>query len=313
MNHTTRDVRLLFATRIVRMFAYGLLSVVLVLHLAAAGLSESQIGLLLTLTLLGDTAISLFITTRADRIGRRRMLMASALPHDRGRRAVCQSRALLAAAPRRHRRRDQPERQRGRPVPGGRAGRAVPGDARRAPHRRLRLVQPGRLVRHRVRQPGRRRRGRGAAGRRGVERRSTATAWSPASTRAAGGRSGRCSSRACPPPSRAARPGRPSRVRRPPCSTWGSERSRGNVFRLAGLFSIDAFAGGFVVQAFVAYWFQQRFGVSPSTLGSIFFGANILAGLSALSGLAGWPGASGCSPPWSPRTSRRTCCWCSCR
>ena len=36
------------------MFAYGLVSVVLVLHLAAAGLDEARVGLLLTLTLLGD-------------------------------------------------------------------------------------------------------------------------------------------------------------------------------------------------------------------------------------------------------------------
>src|ERR1017187_3454577 len=73
------DVRLLFTTRIVRLFAYGFVSVVLVLHLTAAGLSESQIGLLLTLTLLGDTAISLWITTHADRFGRQRMLLAGAV------------------------------------------------------------------------------------------------------------------------------------------------------------------------------------------------------------------------------------------
>jgi predicted MFS family arabinose efflux permease len=66
----------------------------------------------------------------------------------------------------------------------------------------------------------------------------------------------------------------------------GLETSRSKVLALAGLFSIDSFAGGFVVQAFVAYWFQQRFAVSPSTLGAIFFGANVLAGLSALS--ASW-------------------------
>jgi predicted MFS family arabinose efflux permease len=62
----------------------------------------------------------------------------------------------------------------------------------------------------------------------------------------------------------------------------GLETSRNKVFKLAGLFTIDSFAGGFVVQAFVAYWFQRRFGVSPSLLGAIFFGANLLAGLSAL-------------------------------
>src|SRR6266542_4976380 len=75
----TADGWLLVGTRCARLFAYGLFSVVLVLYLSAVGLTEGQIGLLLTLTLLGDTAISLGITTRADRLGRRRMLLAGAL------------------------------------------------------------------------------------------------------------------------------------------------------------------------------------------------------------------------------------------
>src|SRR5438445_13424149 len=75
----TPDVRLLFATRCLRLFAYGFVSVVLVLYLVELGLTEGQIGLLLTLTLLGDTGISLWITTRADRFGRRRMLLAGSL------------------------------------------------------------------------------------------------------------------------------------------------------------------------------------------------------------------------------------------
>ncbi len=52
--------------------------------------------------------------------------------------------------------------------------------------------------------------------------------------------------------------------------------------RLAALFSVDAFGGGFVVQSLVAYWFYLRFDVPPAVLGAIFFGANILAGFSAL-------------------------------
>ena len=75
----TADGRLLFATRCARLFAYGLLSVVLALYLKAVGLSEGEIGLLLTLTLLGDTAISLGLTTTADRLGRRKMLVAGSL------------------------------------------------------------------------------------------------------------------------------------------------------------------------------------------------------------------------------------------
>jgi hypothetical protein len=58
--------------------------------------------------------------------------------------------------------------------------------------------------------------------------------------------------------------------------------SRTVVVRLGALFALDAFGGGFVVQSFAAYWFYLRFGVAPETLGGIFFGANILAGISAL-------------------------------
>jgi len=63
----SRDGRLLFATRVVRMFAFGLLSVVLVLYLAGQGLAETQVGLLLTWTLVGDAILSLAITLVADR------------------------------------------------------------------------------------------------------------------------------------------------------------------------------------------------------------------------------------------------------
>src|SRR5581483_10238614 len=62
----------------------------------------------------------------------------------------------------------------------------------------------------------------------------------------------------------------------------GLDRSRQVVAKLSALFALDAFAGGFVVQSFAAYWFFLRFGVEPATLGTIFFFANIFAGLSAL-------------------------------
>ena len=74
-----RDRALIFATRAVRMFGYGLVSVVLVLYLAAIGLSGAAIGIVLALTLLGDAAVSLWLTTHADRVGRRRVLLAGAL------------------------------------------------------------------------------------------------------------------------------------------------------------------------------------------------------------------------------------------
>jgi MFS family permease len=66
----------------------------------------------------------------------------------------------------------------------------------------------------------------------------------------------------------------------------GLHGSRRVVLRLSSLFALDAFAGGFVVQSFVAFWFHARFGADEATLGAIFFGANLLAGFSALS--AGW-------------------------
>src|SRR5690242_21390508 len=74
-----RDGYLLFLTRFVRLFSYGMLSVVLVLYLTGIGLNQQQTGLLLTLTLAGDTVISLVLTTQADRLGRRRMLVAGAI------------------------------------------------------------------------------------------------------------------------------------------------------------------------------------------------------------------------------------------
>src|SRR5438445_9351027 len=74
-----RDGRLLLTTRVLRLFGYGFLAVVLVLYLDALGIDPFTIGAILTLTLIGDTLISLWLTTRADRIGRRRVLVAGSL------------------------------------------------------------------------------------------------------------------------------------------------------------------------------------------------------------------------------------------
>jgi MFS family permease len=62
----------------------------------------------------------------------------------------------------------------------------------------------------------------------------------------------------------------------------GLHRSKGIVFKLSLLFGLDAFAGGFVVQAVVAYWFNLRFGLGLEALGAIFFAANTLSALSFL-------------------------------
>src|SRR5512140_3980233 len=74
-----RDIVTLFATRIIRLFCYGFLSVILALYLIQAGLQEKQIGMLFTLTLAGDAGISLWLTTSADRFGRKRTLIVGAL------------------------------------------------------------------------------------------------------------------------------------------------------------------------------------------------------------------------------------------
>ncbi len=58
------------------------------------------------------------------------------------------------------------------------------------------------------------------------------------------------------------------------------ERSRGIVRRLSGLFALDSFGGGFVTQAFIAYWFTETYGTSPEVLGAAFFAVGILQALS---------------------------------
>src|SRR5258707_10067958 len=75
----SRDGWLLFVTRFARLFAYGSLSVILVFYLIGLGLTEAQSGLVLTLTLAGDVVVSLLLTTRADRVGRRRILVIGAI------------------------------------------------------------------------------------------------------------------------------------------------------------------------------------------------------------------------------------------
>jgi len=62
----------------------------------------------------------------------------------------------------------------------------------------------------------------------------------------------------------------------------GLHKSRKVVLKLSVLFALDAFAGGLIVQSMFALWFHTRFGIDTGVIGSIFFGANILAGISAL-------------------------------
>jgi MFS family permease len=280
-----RDVRLLFATRAVRLFAYGLLSVVLVLHLAAAGLSQARVGLLLTLTLLGDTGISLLLTSHADRVGRRRtLLLGGALMVFAG--AIFAgttsfSLLLLAATV-------------GVISPSGNEvgpflaveqaalSQALPDDRRTQAFAWYQLTGAFATAA-------------GSLAGGGIASALQGAGWAPlASYRAVTVGYGalglallalftRVSAAVEAPAARRAAPARrPSFLQ----AGLGLDRSRGVVLKLSALFTVDAFAGGFVVQAFVAYWFHRRFGADPALLGTIFFVANALAGLSALS--AAW-------------------------
>ena len=69
----------------------------------------------------------------------------------------------------------------------------------------------------------------------------------------------------------------------------GLRRSRRAVQKLAALFALDAFAGGFIVQTFLVFWFGREFGVGPATLGVVFFAAGLLQAASSIA--AGWLGA----------------------
>lgn len=75
---SSRDTKLLCLQRFTRLFAYGTTTLILALHLSSLGISEARIGLFMTLTLLGDVVVSLFLTLAADGLGRRRTLAVGA-------------------------------------------------------------------------------------------------------------------------------------------------------------------------------------------------------------------------------------------
>jgi MFS family permease len=275
----TPDGRLLFVTRCVRLFAYGFLAVVLVLYLRDVGLSDGQVGLLLTLTLLGDTAVSLWITTAADRLGRRRMLVAGsvlmalagvvfALTDNFWLLLVAGTVGVISPSGN--------EVGPFLPVEHATLAQSVPGERRTAVFAWHNLV--GSLAT--------------ALGSLGggvtseqLQARGFAAADSYRPVVIAYGVAGlvlaALFSRLSPAVEvRAEDPS--SAGGGPPPARWGLHRSRGTVYRLAALFALDAFGGGFVMQSLVAYWFHVRFGADPAALGGVFFGANLLAACSAL-------------------------------
>jgi MFS family permease len=60
------------------------------------------------------------------------------------------------------------------------------------------------------------------------------------------------------------------------------------VRRLAALFALDAFAGGFIVQTFIVFWFGRQFGADAELMGLVFFGVGLLQAASSI--IAGWLG-----------------------
>jgi predicted MFS family arabinose efflux permease len=265
----TSDGWLLFATRSIRLFAYGGLSVVLVLYLVSLGLTESNVGLLLTATLLGDTLISLYLTTQADRIGRRRMLIIGA--------------TLMAAA--------------GLVfgfttrfwvlVVAGTIGVISPSGQEVGPFLSIEQAALSQVVADRNRTDvfawytlaGSLATALGALAA-GIVTHALQTSWAPVDSyraivvayAAIGIGLALMFMRLTPA----------SEARATHMSLIGVHRSRGVVLKLSGLFALDSFGGGFVVQSLAAYWFYLRFGIDPQTLGVLFFGANVLAGVSAL-------------------------------
>jgi MFS family permease len=267
------DIALLFVTRIMRLFAYGFLSVVLALYLAQVGLSEQAIGLLLTLTLVGDAGISLWITTSADRIGRRRMLVLGAtLMILAGVAFVLTNNPILlmfAAI----------------------IGVISPSGNEIGPFLSIEQAALSQLLPN--------------------ERRTQVFAWynlvgsfATASGALSGGWLAQALQGSGFSPLESYRvvligyamsgvllastflclssSVETTASRLPAHRTLGLHRSRRVVMKLSALFALDAFAGGFVVQSLIAYWFHIKFGIGVGILGGIFFGANILAGISAL-------------------------------
>jgi MFS family permease len=272
------DAWLLFATRFIRLFAYGSLSVVLVFYLTGVGLTEPQTGMLLTLTLLGDTVVSLFLTTRADRIGRGRMLIAG---------AVLMTAAGLVFAS---------TSNLGLLVVAGIVGVISPSGHEVGPFLSIEQAALSHVVTDRTR--------------------TEVFAWytligsmATAFGALAAGAATRMAQEVMTPvasyrmvvtayavlgvvltilfsrlsrASEANTLGERKALRATLAGLSGLDRSREVVLKLSALFALDSFGGGFVVQSFAAYWFYLRFGVNPATLGAIFFWANILAGISAL-------------------------------
>jgi len=273
----TRDGWLLFVARFTRLFAYGSLSVILVFYLIGLGLTAVQSGLVLTLTLAGDVVVSLLLTTRADRIGRRRMLIIGAVLMAAAGFAFASTHNLFFL------------------ILAGTIGVISPSGNEVGPFLSIEQAALSHIV--------------------PATARTEVFAWytmagSLATALGAlfGGLVTQALQHTSMTPVASYRAvvlvyaalgmllafvfarlsalvevdGIPDGAVTSTGNVFGITRSRNIVLKLSGLFAVDSFAGGFVVQSFAAYWFYLRFGVEPATLGAIFFWANVFAGFSAL-------------------------------
>lgn len=271
----------LFGTRGLRMFAYGFLSVTLALYLKAQGLSEGQIGVLLTLTLAGDVALSLLITNLADRLGRRRMLIVGSLLMSLVGLvfAVTSNFVWLAVV--------------------ATIGVLSPSDKEVGPFLSIEQSVLAGLVRDRDRVLvfawynliGALMAAFGALF--GGFTSQTLAQWGAGdidfhvedSYRPLVVAYGLVGLALAIGFSRLSRNIEARKeVTKESAKGWlGLRRSRGIVTRLSLLFAMDAFGGGFILQSMLALWFHLRYDLDPASLGTIFFVANLLAAVSALS------------------------------
>jgi MFS family permease len=269
----TRDARLLFLARAIRMFGYGAIAVILVLYLAAAGLDAGAIGALLTLTLVGDTVISLVLTTHADRIGRRRTLLTGALLMAAAGAVFVSNTAfvvLVLAATLGVLSPSGNEVGPFLPIEQASLTEVVP------PKRRTSIFAWYNLT-------GSVATATGALVTGVVVGALIAAGWSDVDAYRAILAGYALAGLALVPVVLLVS----SAVEVPPADTsiarrLGLHRSRGIVGRLSALFALDAFAGGMIVTSLLAFWLHERFGLPEPVLGAIFFGANILAAVSAL-------------------------------
>ncbi|XXG95455.1 Protein fmp52, mitochondrial [Hypoxylon texense] len=79
IHETGRNAYLIILARTCRMFAYGTNALILAIFFSALGISDHQIGLFMTLTLMGDVVLGTFLTLVADRLGRRRVLIGGSV------------------------------------------------------------------------------------------------------------------------------------------------------------------------------------------------------------------------------------------